>query len=357
MKATLTLTLFNLSILMYGQTLTSIESAEFDPIGHQFLISNQNSIVIVDGTGTPTSSLSIPVGYGMEVVGSNLFAISGNSVICNDINSGNELSSITISGAQFLNGMTSDGMGRVWVTDFGAKKIHEVDFTDLQNPSSNIIVNNTVSTPNGICYDETSNRLVFVSWGNSAPIKAINLDDYSVTTIVANSGVGNIDGIDNDAYGNFYIASWSPNRITQYNNDFTVAQTITVSGGLNSPADIAYAEEIDTLIIPNSGNNTVRFVGFSPTVSVNEKINFKSINVYPNPTTDFVVCEFELPATETIRVALVDNQGKEITNLYNNALPGGKNKLVLDVSAIAKGLYHLHFLGKQIQQSLELIIH
>lgn len=61
------------------------------------------------------------------------------------------------------------------------------------------------------------------------------------------------------------MASWSPNRITKYSPDFSVSEIITVAGGLSSAADICYANEIDTLAIPNSGNTTVVYVGFDNT--------------------------------------------------------------------------------------------
>ncbi|MFM7105073.1 MAG: T9SS type A sorting domain-containing protein [Flavobacteriales bacterium] len=344
------------SPIIWSQSLGTIESAEFDPSNHRFLISNQSDLVVVDENGNALSSLPIPVSYGMEVVGNRIFGITGSSIVCHDLTTGAELSSITISGAQFLNGMASDGADRIWVTDFAAKKIHEIDFSDLQNPASSIIVNNTVTTPNGICFDALGNRLVFVAWGNSAPIKAVSLTDYSVSTLLANSGVGNIDGIDNDDAGNFFIASWSPNRITQYNNDFTVSQTITVSGGLNSPADIAYAEEIDTLIIPNSGNATVRYVGFNPTVGVEEEDGAQSISLFPNPASDFIIMDWVLNNAELVNVSLLDGMGRKIENLWNGNLPLGKNKLVLDISHCPSGLYQLHISSKSHNELRELIV-
>ena len=61
----------------------------------------------------------------------------------------------TISGAVFLNGMASNGVDKLWVTDFSAKKVHELNVADLANPTSTVIVAATGSTPNGICFDAT----------------------------------------------------------------------------------------------------------------------------------------------------------------------------------------------------------
>lgn len=340
-----------------AQSIGTIESAEYDPGNNRFIISNQTELVVVDGSGAPLSSLPIPVSYGMEVVGTNVFGISGSSVNCYDLNTGDELGSINISGAQFLNGMASDGAGRIWVTDFSAKKIHEIDFTDLQNPSSSVIVNNTVSTPNGICYDASANRLVFVAWGNSAPIKAVSLSDYSVSTLLANSGVGNIDGIDNDLSGNFFIASWSPNRITQFNSDFSISQTITVAGGLSSPADIAYAEEIDTLIIPNSGNGTVRFVGFNSPVGVENVNASEAVRVFPNPADEYLVMDLDLNTQELLSVILLDGQGRVVDNLWHGNLPSGKNKLVLDIAHCDAGWYQLQLASQSRNELYDVVVH
>jgi SMP-30/Gluconolactonase/LRE-like region len=225
-----------------AQTLTSTESVEYDPINGRFLASNGSSIIHVDGDGNEVAFMgSADAEYGMEVMNGLLYAIVGNTIFGYDLTSGDVVNSVTISGAAFLNGMASDGVDRLWVTDFSAKKIYEINCSNIANPTSTLIVTNTVTTPNGICFDGANSRLVFVNWGSSAKIKAVSLPDYTVTTIVDNAGVGNIDGIDHDNEGNFYTASWTPNRITKWSSEFTIDEIITVSG-LSSPADICYSQ-------------------------------------------------------------------------------------------------------------------
>lgn len=332
----------SLSSTMISQQLTSIEGAEYDPINHRFLIGNSSNVIVVDGDGNELDYFgSDPeADYGMEVMGNALYSIVGSSVKAYDLTSGLQVSSITITGAQFLNGMASDGDHRIWVTDFTAKKIYEIDFSDLANPSFVQVVSNTVSTPNGICYDEANNRLVFVNWGSNAAIKTVSLSDYSLSTVLNNTMVGNIDGIDNDNYGNYYIASWNPNRITKYNSDFSVSEIITVNGSLSSPADIAYAEEIDTLIIPNSGNQTVRFVGFSPSrVTEKSSDNPFAINCYPNPITPQSVLSFELSEAGITTIEILDQQGRVVDELLQENLPAVKHKIVLGELDLSSGHY------------------
>jgi hypothetical protein len=330
--------------LASAQDFDAIESAEYDPINNRFLVSNSSSVMIVNGSGQPIEEMSgdAIAQYGMEVMGNVLFAIVGDDVRGYDLTSGLEVSSVTITGAQFLNGMASDGDHLIWVTDFNAKDVFEVDFSDLSNPSYIQVVSNTVSTPNGICYDQTGNRLVFVNWGSSAAIKAIDLTDYSISTIVPNTGVGNIDGIDNDNNGNYYISSWSPNRITKYNADFSLSEIITVPGGLSSPADIAYAEEIDTLIIPNSGNNTVRFVGFTSTDVEASAENPFAFNCYPNPINESSVLSFTIHHAGVTTIKILDSQGRLVSDFWRENLPAASHKFVLGDLELASGNYFWH---------------
>lgn len=322
-----------------AQTLNSTESVEYDPINGRFLASNGSSIIHVDGNGNEVAFMgSAAAEYGMEVMGNLLYAIVGNQVIGYDLTTSEEVTSITISGAQFLNGMASDGLDRLWVTDFGAKKIHEINCSDLANLSASVIITNTVSTPNGICYDEANSRLVFVSWGSNAPIKQVSLPDYTMTTIVANAGVGNIDGIDHDNNGNFYIASWSPNRITKWSSAFTVDEIITVTG-LSSPADICYAPENDTLAIPNSGNSTIKYIGFTDVHVLEQNQQEGYLLCYPNPMTAASVVAFDVLTAGRVQLELIDAQGKVIAVVLDEQLPTARHKVVPQLTGLAVGTY------------------
>jgi len=345
MKSSFLLLLLSiLTLVSRSQTLSDIESAEFDPANHRFLVSNGNSVIEVNsngqvigeiGGGTPQAA------FGMEVIGNTLFTIVSSSVRAYDLTTGSLISSITISGANFLNGMASDGVSRLWVTDFGANEIHEINYADLQNPTYSTVVNNTSVTPNGICFDEANNRLVFVAWsGSTSDVTAVSLADYSLTTLVANASLNSIDGIDNDNYGNYYLASWSPQRITKYNSDFSLSEVITVAGGLNGAADIAYAEEIDTLIIPNSGNNTVRFVGFQPASSVNEAdLATVAPSCFPNPIQFESVITFYNKYSGKVRIEALDMQGKVAFVLIEEQFPRSMQRVVTGDVPIPAGKY------------------
>jgi sugar lactone lactonase YvrE len=344
MKVFFTLLICLVWATSFAQTLSNIESVEYDPIGHRFLVGNGNNVLQVDGSGVPIEILgggTPRADYGMEIANNYLFSIVGSAVKVYDLVNGSLVSSITISGAGFLNGMASDGANRIWVTDFGNNKIIEIDYTDIQNPTYSTVVSNTNITPNGICFDSANNRLVFVAWnGTTSDITAVSLADYSLTTLVANSSLNSIDGIDNDTYGNYYLASWSPQRITRYNSDFSVSEVITVPGGLSSAADIAYAEEIDTLVIPNSGNNTVRFVGFQQANAIDEAaLKAGAVTCFPNPVRPESVIRFYVSQPGRVRIDAIDRQGRSVFLLLDEQFSAALQRVVVGDLPLSGGTY------------------
>ncbi|MFN0030528.1 MAG: SMP-30/gluconolactonase/LRE family protein [Flavobacteriales bacterium] len=328
-----------------AQQLTNIESVEYDPVYQRWLVSNGSTVIEVDGTGSPVAYFGTDpaADYGMEVMGNVLYAVviegsANNYVKGYDLTSGLEVASILIDEAAFLNGMASDGDHRVWVTDFTNKDIYEIDFTDLGNPVYTLVVNNTVTTPNGICYDADNSRLVFANWGASAKIKEVSLPDYTVTTLVENAGVGSIDGIDIDGQGNFFICSWQPVKVKKYNNDFSVEEVITVPG-LSQPADLCYSPETDTLAIPSAGNSTVKFVGFTKnSVEATEENPF-ALSCYPNPLCERSVLYFTLTEAGNTTIDIYNTQGQLVLNFWEENLPAANHKLVTGIPDIASGNY------------------
>jgi hypothetical protein len=334
-----------LSSLCFAQSYTNIESVEYDASQNRFLVSNGSSIIQRASDGTLSYFGSGSANYGMEVMNGTLFAISSSSIKGFDLGTEDEVMNLSIPGAGFLNGLTNDGNGKLWATDFGNNTIYEIDVTDLDNPSSSIVVSNTGSTPNGIVYDGTNDRLIFVSWGGSAAIKAVSLSDYAVSTITT-TPYGNIDGIDEDNDGNYYIAYWSPSGVSKYPADFSSPTTISVPG-ISSPADICYAKEIDSLAIPSGGNN-VLFVGFDTSTPVGEVIDEKyQFSMGPNPMATETTIQFHLEAQERVNLGIYSLDGKLVKSLSDGEMIQGWHKVMLMGIELSAGTYIINMETKK----------
>jgi hypothetical protein len=340
-----------LTASVFGQSLAGVESVEYDPINNRYLTSSDNSSIVAIapngalshfGSGTDAS-------HGMEVIGDKLYAINGSTIKCYDLNTELEVWSQAISGAAFLNGMASNGADSIWFTDFSNKDILVMDVNDHQNYST--LVANTVETPNGIVYDGANNRCLFVTWGNPAHVKAMNLNTNNLTYVVQNVGVGNIDGIDNDSDGNWFISSWSPARITKYSNDFGTSEVITVPG-ISSPADICYATETDTLAIP--GGNQVLFVGFETSTVGIEEENFETYSVYYQ--SGYPVVQFELNEIQEATMEIFNTQGQSVYKVLEGNQPNGLHKVVLSSIGLYSGTYLCRFQSKELSFTERIVI-
>jgi len=308
------------------------ESVEYDPIGDRYFVSNTGSglIRIQDQTGAVTTLVDTEGSpYGMELLGDTLFACIDGGIKGYSTQDGELVFDLDLGGG-FLNGITTDGT-YLYTTDFGDNKIFKVD---VANSSSSVLVANTSGTPNGIVWDPIGERLVVVFWGTNAPIKSFDRSTGAAQTLVANSGVGNIDGVAIDCLGNFLVASWNPDRITRFEPTFTMAGVNTGITGLNNPADMDLDGVNNRLCIPNTGTNSVILADVSCTNGIPEQVKY-TMRTIPNPTAGLVRLDPPLRSTEPFMVLDARGLLQATGSLRANAL--------LDLGDLPAGLYSILF--------------
>jgi len=160
---------------LFGQSLSGVESVEYDPINNRYLASSDNTAIVAIAPNGALSHFGIgtQASHGMEIIGDALYAVNGSQIMSYDLNTENQIFGTTISGAGFLNGMASNGVDSIWFTDFSNKDIYVMD---INNSSTYpMLVSNTGETPNGIVYDGENNRCIFTTWGNRTSSKMLGL--------------------------------------------------------------------------------------------------------------------------------------------------------------------------------------
>lgn len=343
---------FNL-LVSFGQEDTRAESIEYDPIGNRFLasIGASQSIVQIDPQGN--SSLfgeGLFADLGMEIIGNNLYAITfgvnpndpANLIKVFDLTLESEILTYQVPNAQELNGMASDGISRLCVTETNTSRIIEVDFSDLSNPTSQVLATVNNIGLNGITFDEDNNRLVFVSFDFfDSGIRELNLDDNSVNILIADAGISDMDGIDMDLNGIFYISSFTPSRITKFNNDFSSSEIINVPG-INNPADICIANEISILAIPSFQHDVILYpLSNISSVSDLAILNPDYIRVFPSLlTSENLNIEIsEKHFWNHLDYKIYDSNGKLVKQASTNS-----KRFIINSLNLNKGMYFIQFI-------------
>ena len=351
MKNTTTLFFLLFSALIFSQAYSGPESAEYDYTNNRWLIANTTSheVLARNSAGVlsvfVTGLVSGP--YGIEIVGDTLYCCSGASVKGYLLSTGANVFNLNI-GATFLNGLAHDNSGNLYATDFSAKKIFKIN---IASSTFSAVASSLVQSPNGIVFDQANNRCVFVNWGASAPIKAIDVTTNAVTTLLATT-LSNIDGITRDGSGNYYISTWGGQNVLKYDSAFA-NPAVTVTTGLSNPADLFYNTVNNVLAIPNAGNNTVTFLDLN--LKTNESAWLNSLSVYPNPTNTAAFVKFDLNTPMSISYQIVSVDGRVVaTNTISDFQSNGV--LSIATANLTAGLYYLTFKANENTKSIPLLI-
>jgi hypothetical protein len=326
-----------------AQSYSKPESVDFDTASGRYFISNVNSgrIQVRSNNGTLSSltqnSIS-PAPYGIEFCNNKLYACCGSTVKVYNPSTGELLNNISVTGSTFLNGITHDNQNRVYVTDFSGKKIFRIN----EDNTVTTIISNTVDTPNGILFEEDQNRLVYVCWGSNAKIKSVSLITLN-DSILFTTSLSNIDGICKDSQGNYYVSNWGAQSVVKFSSDFSASQTVVTS--LNSPADIYYNLQTDTLAIPNSVSpGSVTFwhnADITTNINNSDKINFL---VFPNPAQQQFQLHFNTDLLNQSLLELFSAEGKLV---YSKMLSTNSKTEIIDVGSLPKGFYLIKVSGDE----------
>ena len=255
--------LFLIPLCCLTQNYNGPESVEYNAVTGSYFISNSSNGQILElDSNNNLSIFTSNIGsgpHGLEIVDNILYACSGGRLKGYDLDNGNQVLNFNVGGT-FLNGITHyiDGSGSyLFITDFTARKLYRYRIEDQWISS----ICDFPKNPNGVFLDPMYNNLYVVTWGNNAPIYEVDFtteEFYTATT----TDLNNLDGISMDECGNFLISAWSTNSIHRFSNDFSESDIVV--DGLSYPADIIYDQLNNFIVIPNSGNNTVEFVPYSP---------------------------------------------------------------------------------------------
>lgn len=245
-----------LSFFAQAQNFNSPESVEYDPAGRRYIVSNTNGgnlLSLVPGANPTLFTDDVTAPYGLAEYNGVVYVCDDGGIKGFSLANGQRIFTLNLGGS-FLNGICSDGNGRLFVTDFSGKKIFAVN---IATQTFATVVANTVHTPNGILFDMQRARLYFCTWGGSAKLVEVDTVNYSPVVKITTS-LTNFDGVVRDGCGNFFVSEWGSDKIYKIDSAFGTPVSV-FSAGIGNPADIYFNPLNDTLAVPNTSLNTVTF--------------------------------------------------------------------------------------------------
>jgi len=155
------------------------------------------------------TGLNAPKGLG--IYNDILYVTDIDTLLGININNGRIEQRYYSSKAKFLNDIIIDANGIVYVSDMGTSSIYRLK----DNEFAVWLQSDKLENPNGLYLE--NDHLIVASWGRMADessmnalghLKIVSIKDKSINSLGDGTPVGNLDGIEADGNGNFYVTDW-----------------------------------------------------------------------------------------------------------------------------------------------------
>ncbi len=180
---------------------------------------------------------------GMGVYQNKLYVADLDAVGVIDLKAGKLLKRIPVNGAIFLNDITVDKKGIVYVSDTRNKKVFRI-----ANETATIFLDN-LQAPNGLLIN--NNDLYVLDNGSMLKVEK----DKSLTKI-ADGMNAQTDGIENVKGKDFIVSCW-PGVIYYINADGTKEELLDTTPQKSNTADIGYDAKTRMLYVPTFFKNSI----------------------------------------------------------------------------------------------------
>ena len=168
--------------------------------------------------------------------------------------------SFPIPNAKFLNDVAVDSVGNVYVSDMMDNSIYRAT---KQGKVSVWLKDDKLEGPNGLLViDDT---LYVASWGimkkgstatsKMGNIKKVDINNKTISQFGSSIPIGNLDGIEADGSGGFFITDWMHGKLMQVSSNGAIKGHTFLGQG---SADLEYIDKKKLLIVPMMKDGVVR---------------------------------------------------------------------------------------------------
>jgi len=237
------------------------ESAVYDAQNKVIYVSNINGDgTAKDGNGYITKvspdgkvvakewvgGLNAPKGLGLY--NGKLYAADVDELVEINLDSATVTARYPAQGAQFLNDVTVDNAGNVYVSDSGTGTIYRLS----QGNVSAWLKDDRVTSPNGL-FAERGQLIVAASDskaqnpGNARYMQSVSYNGRTIKPLKDETGLGAIDAVEPDGKGGYFLTDWGAGTVMYYTPEIGAVELIKLGQGT---ADMDYVPETDMIYLP-----------------------------------------------------------------------------------------------------------
>lgn len=280
-------------LLLSITTFENPESVVFDNAREQVFVSQAN-FAVPEGGGKiaqlSASGVIKELGFveglnhpkGLGIHDDKLYVADVTELVEIEIPTAKIIRKIPVAGAMFLNDVAIGSDGTVYVSDTLTNKIHRLT---QGGEIEEFISDEKLNNPNGLYVK--GDKIFVGSWGKidgttvDAMTKAkpngrlLSVDIASKEiTVLSPADVGNLDGVEDDGNGNFYVSDWISGKLFHISEKGEIQQTYDMAKvlGLKSAqgfADIVYNAKTQQIWAPMMLNGSVLVLSVAESGSSN----------------------------------------------------------------------------------------
>jgi sugar lactone lactonase YvrE len=220
---------------------------------------NNGFITKLDGAGTivalkfidGTKGAPLHAPKGLAIVGDYLFVTDIDHVKGYDRADGTLRFDLDFTpfGASFLNDLTRDEEGNLYVTDMMSNFIAKIE--PARAYAISIVAKGAhLGQPNGLTVNPKTNGLVMVNWESG---QLLGVAPNGTLTPLLPQTFKNLDGVEFDDAGALYFSSFTAGKIYRAAPDGTVT---VLRENLTTPADIGIDRKKKVLLVPSFEGNS-----------------------------------------------------------------------------------------------------
>lgn len=195
---------------------------------------------------------------GLAIADGKLYTADIDTLVEIDIASANVTNRYTVADAKFLNDVAASRTGDVFVSDMVMNRIHKLD--DDSGEFSIWLESADLLNPNGL-HVQGKDTLIVGAWGvmtdgfateTPGHLLSINVADKTISSIGDGAPIGNLDGVEQDSDGTFYVTDWMNGKLFHITPAGQVDLLLTLEQGM---ADHEFIPATGMIYLPMMNNN------------------------------------------------------------------------------------------------------